>query len=148
MAKPLNEYQKFINECVARLKTEADHQGKKYMELRAVANAEWRKDHPVDETKVKATKPRAPRKKKDKKEKKEKAAAAADGAEEATSADAKKEKKVKVKRAPSAYNMFISGVLTELKKEYEGKSTKPDQKELMKLAAERWRAHKALNPKP
>jgi hypothetical protein len=122
--KPLNEYQKFINEHVTKLKAEPGNADKKYMELRALANTEWRKDHPADETKA----PRKPRTKKPNKD----VASVAEGNDVA----APKEKKPKEKRKPSAYNMFISGALLELKAEFASKpaSEKPDQKVMMKMA--------------
>jgi len=123
--KAPNAYQVFVNTKVAELKVVAAHAGKKYMELRALANVEWRILHPVDESK-----PRPVRKPRTKKAKSDAVAIP---------------KKDKVKRAPSAYNKFISGALAELKAELAAKptATKPDQKDMMKLAAGKWQAHKA-----
>jgi len=112
--RPLNAYQLFINAKVAEIKVLEENAGLKYMELRAIANNAWRVDHPVDPSKP----PRKPREKKEK--------------------EPKEPKAEKVKRAPTAYNLFISAVLRDLKKEYEGAATKPIQTELMKLAAQKW----------
>jgi hypothetical protein len=119
--KPLNEYQVFINTTVTELKESGDHDGLKYMELRAIANTKWRELHPVDPEKA----PRKPRVKKEK--------------------EPKPIKEAKAKRAPTAYNMFISAALIELKAEHANDEPKPSQKDMMKLAAEKWRAYKAEN---
>ena len=49
-----------------------------------------------------------------------------------------KDKGVKEKRAPSAYNIFMSKALNDVKKENPGKK----QSELMTLAAQKWRESK------
>ena len=156
--KPLNAYQLFINEKVAELKPLEEYEGKKYMELRALANAEWRKIHPVDESKA----ARAPRKPKAEKEPVGISEADSDSADEAQQPAAAKKRKSKkepklnadgtpkAKRAPTPYNLFISAALLELKAEYADKPAdqKPAQKELMKLAAAKWREFKAAAEAP
>jgi hypothetical protein len=119
--KPLNEYQVFINTTIAELKASGDNDSLKYMELRAIANTKWRELHPVDPEKA----PRKPRVKKEK--------------------EPKPVKEAKAKRPPTAYNMFISAALIELKAEHANADPKPSQKDMMKLAAEKWRAYKAEN---
>jgi hypothetical protein len=61
--------------------------------------------------------------------------------------EAKEPKEVKEpkekKRAPSAYNLFVKEIMPVLKKENEGVA----QRDLMKLAAERWNAKKATDAK-
>ena len=56
----------------------------------------------------------------------------------------KKEKKPKEekekKRAPSAYNLFVKEIMPQLKKEFEGSDK--TQRDLMKVAAERWNEKK------
>jgi hypothetical protein len=61
----------------------------------------------------------------------------------------KPKKEPKVKREPSAYNLFIKGALAEIKAELASKpdAAKPDQKEIMKLAALKWNEHKAAASK-
>jgi len=127
--KPLNEYQLFVNDTVAELKTDEENDGKKYMELRALANIAWRVLHPIDPTKA----PRKPRAKAAKGE-----PAAAKGEKQPKG----EPKAIKVKRAPTAYNMFISCALKELKDEYAGMVDKPNQRDMMSLAAGKWRAYK------
>ena len=39
---PLNAYQAFVNSKVAELKVLDEHKDKKYMEIRKIANEEWR----------------------------------------------------------------------------------------------------------
>jgi len=56
--------------------------------------------------------------------------------------EAKEQPKEK-KRAPSAYNLFVKEIMPELKKDNEGVA----QRDLMKLAAERWNAKKAADAK-
>jgi hypothetical protein len=57
----------------------------------------------------------------------------------------KKEKAERKKREPTAYNLFVKDELMRLKKEHEDDDAdeKPNQKELMKLAAAKWQEHKA-----
>jgi hypothetical protein len=85
------------------------------------------KDTTEEEKAPKAKKPRAKKEPKEAKPKEEKAP---------------KEPKEK-KRAPSAYNLFVKEIMPELKKANadNGKT----QRDLMKLAAERWNEHKAKN---
>jgi hypothetical protein len=95
------------------------------MELRALANVEWNTLHPKE-----------PKAKKEPKEPKEPKAK-----------KARKTKEVdpnKPKKEPSLYILFIRGALAELKEEYANTPAedKPKQTELMKMAAERWNAHK------
>ena len=182
--KPLNEYQQFVNNMIAELKLSSDEEiaGKKYMELRAIANAEWTKTHPKDpnakpriakSAKVKDTDTddkenvTATKVKKSIKSKKSASVApppinAADSDTDNSDTDkktkkGKKEKKenkvdsdgnviVKAKRAPTLYNLFISGALIELKAEFIAKGEKPVQKDLMVLAAAKWREHKESTP--
>jgi len=47
------------------------------------------------------------------------------------------------KRAPSAYNLFVKEIMPELKKE--NAENGKNQRDLMKIAAERWNEHKAKN---
>jgi len=141
--KPLNEYQSFINAKVAELKVIESNKDKKYMELRAVANTEWKVLHPKEETVASSgDKPKRQYKPREKKEKAPKASAT-EGAKE------KPKKEPKVKREPSAYNLFIKGALAEIKAELASKpdAAKPDQKEIMKLAALKWNEHKATASK-
>jgi hypothetical protein len=81
------------------------------------------KDTTEDEPK-KAKKPRAKKEKAPKEEK------------------VPKEPKEK-KRAPSAYNIFVKEIMPELKKE--NSDNDKTQRDLMKMAAERWNEHKAKN---
>jgi len=149
--KPLNAYQLFINEKVAEIKPLTENTGKKYMELRALANAMWRTLHPVDESKP----PRAPRKPKVAKE--PVGITDSDGEEAPAPVKKRRSKKEpklnadgtpKAKRAPTPYNMFVSAALKELKAEYADNPDKPPQKELMKLAAAKWREFKACADEP
>jgi hypothetical protein len=85
--------------------------------------------HPLKDTteEEKAPKAKKPRAKKEKAPKEEKAP------------NEPKEKK----RAPSAYNLFVKEIMPEIKKANadNGKT----QRDLMKIAAERWNEHKAKN---
>ena len=153
--KKLNAYQLFVNEKVAELKALDEHKDKKYMEIRKLANEEWRKDHPVDPNKP----PRKPRVKKvagavavasANASTDESGGAApakkvrgAKAAEKAAKAEKKAEKAAKKAakpvRAPSAYIQFISKILPEIKAE----NPTLKQKEIMSLAAKKWQIHKA-----
>ena len=146
--KTLNAYQQFVNATVAELKLLDEHKDKKYMQIRQIANEMWRAEHPVDPSKP-VRKPRAKKEPAD-------ADAAADGegkvkkaraptkaatekAEKAAAKAAKAAKKAdRPARAPSAYIVFISKTLPELKAE---NPTVP-QKELMGMAAAKWKIHK------
>lgn len=141
--KKPTEYQMFVKDKIAELKLVDDHKDKKYMELRQLANVEWRKDHPADPNK-------APRKPRVKKEAgiggagaEPRAAKGVKAAEKATKAAAKAEKAAKKAarpaRPPSAYIQFISKVLPEIKAE----NPNVPQKELMGMAAAKWREEKA-----
>lgn len=137
---PPNAYQSFINQKVAELKLLDEHKGKKYMEIRQVANEEWRKDHPADPNKP----PRKPRVKKEggEGETKPRAAKGAKAAEKAEKAAKKAEKAAKKAarpaRPPSAYIQFVSKVLPEIK----AANPEVPQKELMSMAAAKWREEK------
>ena len=138
--KKQNAYQIFVNAKVAEFKGMDEHKDKKYMEIRQLANVEWRKENPADPSKP-VRKPRA-------KKEPETAGAAgatkpargAKAAEKAEKAAAKAEKAAKKAarpaRPPSAYIQFISKVLPEIKA---ANPTVP-QKELMGMAAAKWRA--------
>jgi hypothetical protein len=117
--RPLNAYQLFINAKVVELKELEEHASLKYMELRSLANTMWRVDNPVDPSKP----PRKPREKKVK--------------------EPKALKVEKPKRAPSAYNLFISAAIHDLKAKHANDAEKLDHKELMKLAAKQWNEFKA-----
>jgi len=138
--KKQNAYQLFINSKVAELKLMDEHKDKKYMEIRKVANEEWRKINPVDPSKPQ----RKPRVKKDatddeKKPRAVKGAKAAEKAERlAKRAEKEAKKAARPVRPPSAYIQFISKTLPEIKL---ANPTVP-QKELMSMAAAKWREHK------
>ena len=135
----------FVKDKIAELKLDDDHKDKKYMELRQLANVEWRKDHPADPNKA----PRKPRVKQetgdDAEPAKPRAAKGAKAAEKATKAAVKAEKAAKKAarpaRPPSAYIQFISKVLPEIKLA----NPEVPQKELMGMAAAKWREQKANN---
>ena len=143
--KPLNAYQQFVNEKVNELKGLAANDGKKYMELRALANAEWRILHPA--TAVDENKPKRVYKKKEKDSEGDEASTSSESKTKkvkATKSSKDKEpKEPKEKRAPTAYNLFIKSAFAELNEEFKDKEHKPTQTEMMKLAAERWRQVKA-----
>jgi len=142
--KPLNEYQQFINATVAKLKADPEVMKEfediknPYMKLRSLANKEWLILHPkeVNDKPKRQYKPRAKKvvdeDEEKEKPKKRKSKKDADGEE-------------KPKRAPTAYNLFVQGIMVELKAKYAdmSKEEKPTQRELMKEAAERWREFKA-----
>jgi len=138
--KKLNAYQLFINAKVAELKLMDEHKDKKYMEIRKVANEEWRVMNPADPNKP----ARKPRVKKDatddeKKPRAVKGAKAAEKAERlAKRAEKEAKKAARPVRPPSAYIQFISKTLPEIKL---ANPTVP-QKELMSMAAAQWREHK------
>jgi phage protein D len=138
--KKQNAYQLFINSKVVELKLMDEHKDKKYMEIRKVANEEWRKINPVDPSKPQ----RKPRVKKDatddeKKPRAVKGAKAAEKAERlAKRAEKEAKKAARPVRPPSAYIQFISKTLPEIKL---ANPTVP-QKELMSMAAAKWREHK------
>ena len=137
--KKQNAYQLFINAKVAELKLIDEHKDKKYMEIRKVANEEWRLLNPVDPSKP----VRKPRVKKDEAdEKKPRAVKGAKAAEKADRLAKRAEKEAKKAarpvRPPSAYIQFISKTLPEIKL---ANPTVP-QKELMSMAAAKWREHK------
>ena len=143
--KKLNEYQLFINDKVAHLKTLDEHKDKKYMEIRKIANEEWRKDHPVDPNKP-ARKPRVKKETVDGGEgAKPRAAKGTKSAEKADKAAKKAEKAAKKAarpaRPPSAYIQFISKVLPEIK----AANPTVAQKDLMSMAAAKWREEKEKN---
>ena len=50
-----------------------------------------------------------------------------------------------IKRAPTAYIIFLGQAMLALKEEYKDYEVKPSQKELMAEAAAKWREHKAAN---
>jgi len=141
--KKPTEYQVFVKDKIAELKLVDDHKDKKYMELRQLANVEWRKDHPADPNKA----PRKPRVKQEAGDEpaKPRAVKGAKAAEKATKAAAKAEKAAKKAarpaRPPSAYILFISKVLPEIK----AANPEVPQKELMGMAAAKWREEKAKN---
>ena len=140
--KKLNAYQLFVNEKVAELKQLDEHKDKKYMDIRKLANEEWRKINPVDPSKP----VRKPRVKKEevggegqKAPRAPKGSKAAEKAERAAKKAEKDAKKAsRPARPPSAYIQFISKTLPEIKL---ANPTVP-QKELMSLAAAKWREQK------
>jgi len=139
--KKLNAYQLFVNEKVAELKQLDEHKDKKYMEIRKVANEEWRKINPADPNKPE----RKPRVKKEVGGEGQKAPRAPKGskaAEKAERAAKKAEKDAKKAsrpaRSPSAYIQFISKTLPEIKLA----NPSVPQKELMSMAAAKWREQK------
>ena len=138
---PLNAYQAFVNSKVAELKVLDEHKDKKYMEIRKIANEEWRKDHPADPNKP-ARKPRVKKDPAEGGEAKPRAAKGAKAAEKADKAAKKAEKAAKKAarpaRPPSAYIQFVSKVLPEIKA---ANPTVP-QKDLMSMAAAKWREEK------
>lgn len=143
-SKKLNAYQQFVNETVNKLKVVPDHAGKKYMELRALANIEWRVLHPVtDDGKLKRQ-----YKKKEKTVDSDSDVPVDDEVGTTTKKKTKKDKKEKnkeprEKREPTAYNIFVKTVFAEINEEFKDKESKPSQREKMKLAADRWREVKA-----
>ena len=148
--KKLNDYQLFINDKVALLKVMDEHKDKKYMEIRKIANDEWRIEHPVDPNKPIAkprvkkegatAKPRITAKVAAKAVLKDmKDAAIAKKAAAKAAKDAKASAKAdKPKRPQSDYIIFISKILPEIK------IANPTlaQKELMSMAAAKWQEHK------
>jgi len=109
--KAPNVYQQFVSDKVAEFKQDEEHAGKKYMELRALANAAWRVNNPGES--------KAPRKPSEKKPK--------------AVVEAKAAAPEKKKRAPTAYNIFVSEALAQLKAEWADKPAedKPVQKDKM-----------------
>lgn len=136
--KKVNAYQMFVNAKVAELKVMEEHKAKKYMEIRQIANEEWRKEHPVDPSKP----VRKPRVKKEKEagatEPKTGTKAAEKAAKKAEKAEKAAKKAARPARPPSAYIQFVSKTLPEIKA---ANPTVP-QKDLMRMAAAQWKVHK------
>ncbi len=138
--KKLNAYQLFVNAKVAELKTVDEHKDKKYMEIRKIANEEWRKDHPVDPSKP-VRKPRVKKEAGDEpaKPRAPKGGKAAEKAEKAAkTADKAAKKAARPARPPSAYIQFVSKMLPEIKVA----NPSVPQKELMSMVAAKWREEK------
>ena len=140
---PVSAYQLFISEQVALLQKDPANSDKKYMELRGLANAMWKNqtEEAVQLLKeaftAKYPNPR-PRAKKVKKE------AASDSDSDETGKKKKRVKRVKDENKPkSAYILFVQATLKSLKEQFADAADKPNQKELMKLAAQKWNEHKA-----
>lgn len=142
-AKKLNAYQQFVNETVNKLKVMPDHAGKKYMELRALANIEWRVLHPPSSTDE--GKPKRVYKKKEKVKTVDSDSEATGDDDATTKKKVKKDKEPREKREPTAYNIFVKSVFADINEEFKDKPEKPSQREKMKIAAERWREVKAAN---
>ena len=118
------EYQLFRKQKLAELREEYDDDDETrptYQDLMKMVNEAWREENPKKEKTPKAKTP---------KEKKERKTKVADGEE-------------KKKRAPSAYNIFIKEIMPKIKSEHENDDPKLNQKDLMKIAAQKWNEHKA-----
>jgi hypothetical protein len=116
------------------------------MELRHVANSKWKELSEADVQLLKEAfttnypnpRPRAKKLKKD-----------ASSDTDSDNDSGKKKKRVKrvkdVNKPKSAYILFVQAALKELKEKYADASTedKPNQKDLMKMAAKKWNDHKA-----
>jgi hypothetical protein len=115
--RPPTEYQKFVTAKLAELREEYDDEETRpgYRDLMKMVVEAWRTENPQKEKK-----PAAKKKAKSDDE---------DGTE-------------KKKRAPSAYNIFIKHIMPQIKAEHENDDPKLNQKDIMKLAAEKWNEHK------
>lgn len=111
------EYQKFVTTKLAELREEYDDEETRpgYRDLMKMVVEAWRTENPQ-----KDKKPATKKKSKSDDE---------DGTE-------------KKKRAPSAYNIFIKEIMPQIKAEHENDDPKLNQKDIMKLAAEKWNEHK------
>ena len=116
------EYQLFRKQKLAELREEYDDEETRpsYQDLMKMVNEAWHEENPKKEKTPKAKTP---------KEKKERKTKVADGEE-------------KKKRAPSAYNIFIKEIMPKIKSEHENDDPKLNQKDLMKIAAQKWNEHK------
>ena len=115
------KYQLFFKQKLAELREEYDDPETRpsYADMRTMINEEWHTDNPKPEKTTSV-----PREKKERKPK-------------------NTDSKEKTKRAPTAYNIFIARIMTQLKNEHENDVPKLNQKDIMKLAAVKWNEHKA-----
>jgi hypothetical protein len=115
------KYQLFFKQKLTELREEYDDPETRpsYNDMRTMINEEWHKDNPKPEkTSSGVKKVRKPKK---------------------SSSDDTNEKP---KRAPTAYNIFIKEIMPQIKSEHENDTVKLNQKDIMKLAAEKWNQHK------
>jgi len=111
------EYQKFVTAKLSELREEYDDEETRpgYRDMMKMVVEAWRIENPQKDKKP-ATKKTAKSDDNDSTEKK--------------------------KRAPSAYNIFIKEIMPQIKAEHENDDPKLNQKDIMKLAAEKWNEHK------
>jgi hypothetical protein len=117
--RPPNAYQIFRKQKLEELREEYDDEETRpaYQDLMKMVNEAWAEE-----------KEKMPKKEKIPKEKKER--------------KPKNDDDNKKKRAPSAYNIFIKEIMPKIKSEHENDDPKLNQKDLMKIAAEKWNKHK------
>jgi hypothetical protein len=119
--RPKTAYQIFFTKLLAEIRSNHEKNGTQcpeYKELRATIIDIWNRDH-------KSAKNNSKNLNKNNEDKN------------------KKNIDSETKRKPSDYNMFIKEIMPLLKKEHENDEKKLAQKDYMKLAAEKWREHKA-----